>query len=154
MIDFSTAFIIANLGIIPFWLLLILAPRWHVTGFLSQSVLVPLVIGLVYSAFAFGGAFFGPDVPEGGGFGSFEALMILFTSPAAVFAGWLHYLVFDFFVGAWETRDAQKRGIPHLVLIPCLIATFLLGPVGLLLYLVVRVVLGKGDWRLDPAPQD
>lgn len=151
MIDFNTAFSIANLGIVPFWLLLILAPRWHVTDLLSQSILVPIVMGIVYSSFAFGGAFFGPDVPEGGGFESFDALMILFTSPAAVFAGWLHYLVFDFFVGAWEVRDAQKRGISHILLIPCLLATFLLGPAGLLLYVVVRAALKKGGWRLDQA---
>lgn len=151
MIDLSTAFTITNLGIIPFWLLLILAPRWQGTHILVHAMLVPLVIGIAYSAFAFGGAFFGPSVPEGGGFGSLEALMILFTSQAAVLAGWLHYLVFDLFVGAWEARDAQKRGVPHLVLIPCLLATFLLGPVGLLLYLVARTIIGKGSWRLDPA---
>ena len=150
MVDFSTAFTIANLCIVPFWLLLILAPRWHITDVLSQSVLVPIGFGIVYSAFAFGGAFFGPNVPEGGGFGSFEAVMILFTSPPAVLAGWIHYLVGDFFMGAWEARDAKKRGMSHLVLIPCLIATFLLGPFGILLYLVVRSLIGKGGWRLDP----
>ena len=41
-------------------------------------------------------------------------------------------------VGAWESRDAQRRGVPHLLLLPCLVATFMLGPLGLLLYAAVR----------------
>lgn len=150
MIDLSTAFQIANLSIIPFWLLLIVAPRWQGTNVLVHSMLYPLAIGVVYSVFALGGSFFAPNAPEGGGFGSLEELAILFSSPPALFAGWIHYLVFDLFVGAWEARDAQKRGVPHLLLIPCLILTCLLGPMGLLVYLVMRLILRKGGWRLDP----
>jgi hypothetical protein len=54
-------------------------------------------------------------------------------------AGWLHYLAFDLFIGAWEVRDAQRHGIPHLLVIPCLLLTFLLGPIGLLCYMAARV---------------
>jgi hypothetical protein len=53
-------------------------------------------------------------------------------------AGWIHYLIFDLFVGAWEARDARRRGVPHLLLVPCLLATLMIGPVGLLLYVLVR----------------
>jgi hypothetical protein len=55
-----------------------------------------------------------------------------------VVAGWIHYLIFDLFVGAWEARDARRRGVPHLLLVPCLLFTLMIGPVGLLLYVVVR----------------
>jgi hypothetical protein len=50
----------------------------------------------------------------------------------------VHYLCFDLAIGAWEARDARRRGVPHLALIPCLAATFMLGPLGLLLYCGVR----------------
>ena len=53
-------------------------------------------------------------------------------------AGWLHYLAFDLLIGRWEVRDAQQRGIPHLLVIPCLALTFLFGPAGWLLYRVVQ----------------
>ena len=56
----------------------------------------------------------------------------------SLLAGWVHYLVFDLFVGSWEVSDARRLGIPHLFVVPCLILTFLLGPCGLLLYLAVR----------------
>jgi hypothetical protein len=53
-------------------------------------------------------------------------------------AGWTHYLAFDLFIGGWEVRDAQRRGVPHLFIVPALVLTFLLGPAGLLLYLATR----------------
>jgi hypothetical protein len=55
-------------------------------------------------------------------------------------AGWIHYLLFDLFVGAWEVRDAVRRDVPHWLVVPCLILTLILGPIGLLLYVVVRFV--------------
>jgi hypothetical protein len=56
----------------------------------------------------------------------------------ALLAGWTHYLAFDLFIGGWEVRDAQRRGISHLLVVPALILTFLVGPAGLLLYLAIR----------------
>jgi len=43
-------------------------------------------------------------------------------------------------VGAWEARDAARRGVPHLLVVPCLVLTFFAGPAGWALYLAVRHV--------------
>ena len=64
--------------------------------------------------------------------------MPLFTSPEIALAGWVHYLAFDLFVGAWEVRTARREAIPHLLVLPCLVLTFLFGPVGFLLFLGLR----------------
>ena len=61
----------------------------------------------------------------------------LFENPWLLLAGWAHYLAFDLFIGGWEVRDAQRRGIPHLLVVPALVLTFLFGPAGLLLYLLI-----------------
>ena len=82
-----------------------------------------------------------------GGFGSLAEVARLFANPALLLAGWLHYLAFDLFIGAWEVRDAQRHGFPHLLVIPCLLLTFLLGPIGLLCYMAVRVRLGRRGGR-------
>lgn len=140
-------FLIATYGVMPFWLLLALAPKWRWTQTLVHSALVPVLIGIAYSYYALTGPFFSGE----GGFGSLPDLMVLFRSPEAVLAGWLHYLVFDLFVGAWEVRDAERRGMNHWLVVPCLVFTLMLGPTGLLLYLVLRTATGKGGWRLDPA---
>jgi hypothetical protein len=58
-------------------------------------------------------------------------------------AGWIHYLAFDLFVGSWEVRDAQRVGIHHLFVVPCLVLTVLFGPIGLLLYLLLRAALRR-----------
>ncbi|MDG1952967.1 MAG: ABA4-like family protein, partial [Gammaproteobacteria bacterium] len=77
--------------------------------------------------------------PDGGGFGSLASVMILFSDPNLLLAGWIHYLAFDLFVGAWEVRDAQRTGIHHLLVVPCLFATLMAGPAGLAFYWLLRL---------------
>lgn len=146
----ETVFLIANNGILVFWLLLIVAPRWKGTDILVHSLAVPVVIGLTYT-WLIGRAFTGEGAP-GASFSSLQGVMAFFTSPVAATAGWIHYLVFDLFIGAWQSRDAQRRSMPHWVVMPCLIVTLLAGPVGLLLYLVLRAALRKGGWSLRETP--
>jgi hypothetical protein len=146
----ETVFNIANNGILVFWLLLIVAPHWRVTETLVQSVVVPVIIGLTYT-WLIATVFFGGALPEGGNFSSLAGVMAFFTSPVAATAGWIHYLVFDLFVGAWQVRDAPRRGITHLAVIPCLVLTLLAGPVGLLLYLALRTGMRRGGFLLEDA---
>ena len=65
----------------------------------------------------------------------------------ALAAGWLHYLAFDLFVGAFIARDGLERGVPALLILLCLPLTLLFGPLGLLLYLILRLALGR---RTEP----
>ncbi len=146
----ETVFSIANKGIIVFWLLLILAPRWRWTDMLVQSVVVPVVLGLTYT-WLIGTVFFGGALPEGGNFTSLVGVMIFFSSPIAATAAWIHFLIFDLFIGAWQVRDAHARGIPHLAIVPCLVLTLLAGPVGLLLYLAVRAGIRRGGFLIADA---
>ena len=73
-----------------------------------------------------------------GGFGSLPEVSALFANQWLLLAGWIHYLAFDLFVGSWEVRDAAERNISHWLMIPCLVLTFLFGPVGLLTYFALR----------------
>jgi Domain of unknown function (DUF4281) len=75
---------------------------------------------------------------SGGDFSTLAGVTALFSKAGNVMMGWTHYLAFDLFIGSWEIEDAQKRGIPHWLMIPILILTFLLGPIGLLTYFIVR----------------
>jgi len=148
----DTLFTIANISVLPVWLLLAVAPRWIWTQRIAQSIFPPLLLGGAYAWLFATGSFFGSSVPEGGGFGSLSELMVLFSYPNAVLAGWLHYLAFDLFVGAWIVRDAQRRNVNHLLVVPCLILTLMVGPVGLILYLILRIAVRKGGIFLDETP--
>ena len=125
-------FSILNLLTMAAWLALLLRPRarWANT---VVPVAVPVVLSLVYAVLI------AMSLPGSeGGFSSLAAVSALFAEPWALLAGWTHYLAFDLLIGGWEVRDAEQRGIPHLLVVPALVLTFLLGPGGLLLYLAVR----------------
>jgi hypothetical protein len=146
----ETIFAIANNGILVFWLLLIVAPAWRGTQILVHSVAIPVLLGLTYIWLFVAAARIG--LPAGASFSSLHGVAAFFSSPYALTAGWVHYLVFDLFVGAWETRDARRRSIWHLLVIPCLVVTLVVGPVGLFLYLLLRAILGKGGFFLSETP--
>lgn len=132
---FSAANVIAIVG----WLLLAIGPGWGITRRVVLSGILPLFLSIAYLVLIL--LFFGRAE---GGFGSLADVMKLFTNEWAMLAGWIHYLAFDMFIGAWEVRDAQERDVSHLLVIPCLVLTFLLGPIGLLLYYIVRHFTASG----------
>jgi hypothetical protein len=130
-------FSLVNMVALGAWLLLALGPRRHKVPQMVSGVAVPALLATVYVAIIvtqWGGS--------EGGFSSLQDVATLFSNPWLLLAGWTHYLAFDLLVGAWEVRDASDRGIPHVLVLPCLALTFLFGPAGWLLYLVLRTVHG------------
>jgi hypothetical protein len=124
----------ASYAVLPFWLLLIVAPRWRWTQRLVHGPVVLLLLTPIYAYMLLGYA----PAPEGMNFRTLYGVMVGFSAPHIVVAGWIHYLIFDLFVGAWEVRDAQRREVPHGLVVLCLAATLMVGPIGLLLYVLVR----------------
>jgi hypothetical protein len=147
---YDQIFSVANLGVLPAWLLLIFLPKAGITKKLVHSFLYPAIYGILYTTLFANAIFFGAGT-EGGGFGSIPAVSAIFDHPNGVILGWSHYLVFDLFVGAWIARDSQRLGINHFLTIPCLFFTFMAGPFGLLLYIPIRHFVGKGDLSLSEA---
>jgi hypothetical protein len=125
-------FSIANGIALVSWLLLAAVPdRTWVTHVIAGRT-VPMLFAVSYVGIV--AATFGRAE---GGFSSLAGVAALFDNRWLLLAGWLHYLAFDLLVGAWEARDAQRRGIPRLALLPCLALTFLVGPAGWLAYKAV-----------------
>jgi hypothetical protein len=133
-------FTIANAAVLPAWALLALAPRWAWTRRLVHSALYPVVLGVVYTAGLLTSGPGSEGSAEGAGLGSLAGIYAAFGDARMLLVAWVHYLVFDLFVGAWEARDAQRTGVPHWVLVPCLFLTLMAGPMGLLAYLAIRFV--------------
>ena len=148
----DTLFRMANYAVLPFWLLLMVAPRWRWTQLLVHGPVAVMLLTPIYAYLLFG---YGP-LPDARGMMTLYGLVELFSAPHLIVAGWIHYLIFDLFVGAWESRDALRHGVPHLLVIPCLVATLCLGPIGLLMYVVVRwfaVKMVEFDERVPAASQ-
>ena len=79
-------------------------------------------------------------------FRTLDGVTALFTNKAAVCIGWIHYLAFDLVAGLYIAQNASKHGIAHGWVVPCLLLTFMFGPVGLGLYLLFRWALVKHYW--------
>ena len=75
-----------------------------------------------------------------GDFGSLAGVASLFANPWLLLAGWVHYLAFDLMIGVMIARKTADEGLPRLILLPILPLTFLFGPIGWLIFELVRVV--------------
>jgi len=140
-------FNLVNLAVLPAWAALAaLAPFQRDLALSTARWTAALVAGF-YAALLVTALTAGGPLPEGAGFSSLDGIVALFGSREAVLAGWAHYLAFDLWVGAWIAEDADKAGVPHLLVLPCVGLTFLAGPVGLLLYLLVRALRRRRSRR-------
>lgn len=132
------------------WLILIILPRrW---SWLNQipALWIPLGLSLGYSLLI-GLYFFQAD----GGFDTLANVQLLFTNPMATLAGWVHYLAFDLFIGCWIARKADELHISRLIQAPILLATFMFGPFGYLLFMLLKGIntlgLNKAKKSLEVA---
>lgn len=133
--DFDALFGLAGTVAMTGWAALILLPRHRfVTAAVRDGIVV--LLSVAYAALVLVHFF----RVEGGGFGSLAEVRALFLSDPVLLAGWIHYLAFDLFVGVWIAGRADALGIGRLVQAPILLATFLFGPLGLLLLQGCRAV--------------
>jgi hypothetical protein len=136
-------FSIVNLIALSAWILLAVLPRQRMVNLIVGTA-VPTLFAIIYAGFIAA-----EWNSSAGGFSSLPDVAMLFSNPWLLLAGWIHYLAFDLLIGNWEARDARERGIPHLLVLPCLALTFLFGPAGWLAYTAVRAASRRGH----PAPQ-
>lgn len=128
-----TVFSLASSAAMTGWLVLILAPRWRaLIGFIRFGLIGALSLTYAVLVFVY---FFRV---EGGGFGSIAEVRALFMDDPVLVAGWVHYLAFDLFIGTWIAGEADKCGYNRLLQAPMLVATFMFGPLGLLLFYLTR----------------
>ncbi len=135
----TEVFSIAGMITMPMWILMILLPKWKVTRFLIDYKVVPLVLSILYAIYIS----IAIQINGAMDFGSLASVMALFTEENAVLAGWVHYLAFDLIVGMWMLDQNRKLGIHQLLMAPCLFATFMFGPVGFLLFIIMKSIKTK-----------
>ncbi|MGB2086390.1 MAG: ABA4-like family protein [Flavobacteriaceae bacterium] len=130
-------FTIANTAILLVWLPLLVRPKARLTQVLIRFPYVPLVLSFFYLFFLIK-----DNALSAADFSSLDGIVALFrnATPEGAAAGWMHYLAFDFWVGCWMVRDAQKKEIPHLWIVFPLLFTFMMGPVGILLYVAINLI--------------
>ena len=136
-------YLVANWGVIPFWLLLVVAPNHSLTNFFAQSIIAPLLlaIGYIYLSYIIyleGNIFDGFELYNG-----LDGLYSMFANEAFLLIFWLHFLAISLFAGAWIVRDSKKYLIPKIITIPSLVLTYFSGPVGIIIYWFLRIFFAR-----------
>jgi hypothetical protein len=139
--NLETIFSVMSMLAMAGWICLALAPLRRPVLIAAARVIAAL-LSVAYVVLIYRGLTT-PGGPEGGGFDSLAKVMILLSVPATMLPAWIHFLCFDLWVGTWEAEDAPKSGVPHWLMLPVFFLTFMYGPAGLLLYLVLRTVAGR-----------
>ena len=143
ILTYENIYLLANWGVIPFWLMLIIIPNNILTNFFVQSIVVPLLLASAYVFVAFN------IFNDGNLFDSFElyrgldGLYSMFSDEAFLLIFWLHFLAISLFLGSWIVRDSQKYMIARFFVIISLILTYFTGPLGLLIYWFIRIFFAK-----------
>lgn len=128
---FSIAGMIAGVQ----WLLLILVPHSRLNSWLMRFAVVPLFLSVIYCMYIID--FF--SIADGG-YGSMKQVRALFSHDGLLLAGWVHYLAFDLLIGFLVTRGAAARQLSRWLVVPCLILTFMFGPVGFLTFQIIKKI--------------
>lgn len=147
LLDPDTAFGWANTLALLAWLSLALSPAkarwtpwiWRITG-----RALPVAFGMVY------GALLALHWRGEGGFNSLDDVRAMFAVPGVLAAGWVHYLAFDLFVGTWISERSAQLGIGHGWVLPLLLLTFMLGPLGILFFVLVRALRRPASLKWQP----
>ena len=143
LLTLENIYLIANWGIIPFWILLIIFPYHQLTNFFVQSIVIPLLLAIGYAYLSY------KIYLDGNIFGRFElysglnSLYSMFANEALLLIFWLHFLAISIFAGTWIVRDSKKYLVPKIFTIISLVLTYFTGPIGLVFYWFIRIFFAK-----------
>ena len=143
LLTYENIYLVANWGIIPFWLLLIFAPYNVLTNIIVQSILPFLLLSIGYAYLSFliysdGNIFEGFELYNG-----LDGLYSMFANEAFLLIFWLHFLAISLFAGSWIVRDSKRYFVPKIIIIPSLVLTYFTGPIGLVVYWFLRIFFAK-----------
>ena len=143
LLTLENIYLIVNLGVIPFWFLLIFIPNSKITDFFTQSVLVTLLLAIGYAYLSYAIYLDGSILDGFELYSGLDGLYSMFANEALLLIFWIHFLAVSLFAGAWIVRDSKKYLIPKTVTIPALFLTYFTGPVGIVVYWLIRIFFAK-----------
>ena len=143
-LTFENIYLWTNIGLLPFWLMLIIIPNSKVTQIFINSVILPLVLSAAYVYVIYQAVLLDEQI-----FAIFKLylnldnLYTIFATESFLLIFWLHFLALNLFLGSWISRDGVKYNITRGVVFVPLILIYFTGPVGLVLYWIIRVFYAK-----------
>ena len=129
-----------NLGVLPFWLLLIFFPKSHLCRYVATSIFPILILSGVYVFMIYKSYLNSYDFD--GNFSLYlglDYISELFSNNTFLMMFWIHFISINLFLGGWIVKDSQKIFVNKFLVGFSLIITYLIGPIGLLIYWLIRI---------------
>ena len=140
----ETLYMWINLGVLPFWFILIVFPQSHLSRIFVTSIFPFLILSGVYTFILYKSYLTGYDFD--GNFNLYlglNELSRLFEDHLYIMIFWTHFIAINLFIGGWIVKDSQKFSINKVLMAVPLIMTYLIGPIGLFLYWIIRIFYAK-----------
>jgi hypothetical protein len=136
----DTIFSVSSFLVMPFWFLMIFLPTWKWTKRIIASPWISASAALLYAVLVLPGVLQILPAVMNPNLGGIQSLL---GTPAGATIAWVHFLAFDLFVGRWVYLDSREKQLSFFLVSPLLFLVLMLGPLGFLLYLILRQVLNK-----------
>ena len=140
----ETLYMWINLGVLPFWFILIVFPQSHLSRIFVTSIFPFFILSGVYTFILYKSYLIGYDFD--GNFSLYlglSELSRLFEDHLYIMIFWTHFIAINLFIGGWIVKDSQKFSINKVLMAVPLIMTYLIGPLGLFLYWIIRIFYAK-----------
>ena len=140
----ETLYMWINLGVLPFWFILIVFPQSHLSRIFVTSIFPFFILSGVYIFILYKSYLIGYDFD--GNFSLYlglSELSRLFEDHLYIMIFWTHFIAINLFIGGWIVKDSQKFSINKVLMAVPLIVTYLIGPIGLFLYWIIRIFYAK-----------
>ena len=140
----ETLYMWINLGVLPFWFILIMFPQSHLSRIFVTSIFPFFILSGVYIFILYKSYLIGYDFD--GNFSLYlglNELSRLFEDHLYIMIFWTHFIAINLFIGGWIVKDSQKFSINKVLMAVPLIVTYLIGPIGLFLYWIIRIFFAK-----------
>ena len=140
----ETLYMWVNLGVLPFWFILIVFPQSHLSRIFVTSIFPFFILSGVYIFILYKSYLIGYDFD--GNFSLYlglSELSRLFEDHLYIMFFWTHFIAINLFIGGWIVKDSQKFSINKVLMAVPLIVTYLIGPIGLFLYWIIRIFYAK-----------
>ena len=140
----ETLYMWINIGVLPFWFILIVFPQSHLSRIFVTSIFPFFILSGVYIFILYKSYLIGYDFD--GNFSLYlglSKLSRLFEDHLYIMVFWTHFIAINLFIGGWIVKDSQKFSINKVLMAVPLIVTYLIGPIGLFLYWIIRIFYAK-----------
>ena len=143
-LTFENIYLWANIGVFPFWLMLILIPNFRITKIFTNSIILPLILGSAYAYTIYQTILLDEPILEIFKlYLSLDNLYTVFATESFLLVFWLHFLAINLFLGSWVAREGARNNMPKSLVFVPLLVIYLAGPVGIVLYWLIRIFYVK-----------